>query len=106
MEQPQAAKTVFICYRQLEELLSSLSVGAVVYQRETYNRILDSLNGCFKVDPDFLASIDHLRPVTMAGPQAIQQMRADGVILKAAAHAFIELYLSSEDKKKAIGFNS
>jgi hypothetical protein len=33
-------------------------------------------------------------------------MESDGRVLLATAHSFIEMYLSPEDKKKAIGFHA
>jgi hypothetical protein len=104
-----AAKRALICYRQLDELLKDI-VGAKARARlESYNSILETLKECFAHDADFADTVKHLRPIRpegLRGGEAQLKLGADGAVLIATAHSFIELYLSPEDKKKAIGFHT
>jgi hypothetical protein len=114
MEQANAAKTVFICFRQLEELLKTVAP----YQKErygdqvhtakacapTYNSILSNLKECFGVEPAFARLIEHLRPIQDGDFGVIEKISSEGAVLRGTAHALIEMYLSPEEKKKAIGF--
>lgn len=119
MEPAEAAVNVFVCYRQLEELLKYLAptsygkpaseVSRVVRTSvPTHNAILKSLKECLAVNDAFAERITHLQPLD---PEAnnwdlLERLKSDGAVLRGTAHAFIELYLSPEEKKKAIGFQS
>jgi hypothetical protein len=103
MEANEAAKRVFIAYRQLEEILKSgIGFQSFHSQMPSYNRILTTLKQCFAIDPLFQEAVEHLE----TDPGNLYKMTADAKVLLATAHSFIELYLSPEDKKKSIGFGA
>jgi hypothetical protein len=109
LEPQQAAKKVLIAYRQLEAMLKDhIGVASVKAQAESYDRILETFRQCFSFDKAFSDSISHLRSLGTSARvepmDAAFQIEADGKLLLATAHSFIELYLSPEEKKKAIGF--
>jgi len=117
MENAEAAKNVFIGYRQLEELVKYVSQSKDEYttvQRvvetsvPTYNAILTTLKECLALDPAFAARIAHLQVLDAnTNPWLLfEALKGNGVVLRGTAHAFIELYLSPEEKKKAIGFHT
>lgn len=101
----EAAKRVLINYRQLDAMVKDhIGILTANTNLESYNRILRSLMDCFVVDESFRESIKHLRPLSDSTDNLSYQMESDGKVLLATAHSFIEMYLSPEDKKKAIGF--
>lgn len=105
----ETAKKVLIAYRQLEAIVKDgVGVASAKAQAESYDRILETLKQCFSLDKAFSDSISHLKPLsTLARGDAMHaayQMESDGGVLLAAAHSFIELYLSPDDKKKVLGF--
>lgn len=104
----EAAKRVLIAYRQLSKIVKSVGVASALANIVSYNRILDTLNQCFSINPAFSDAVSHLHPLDETGgsAQLAAQVKADAAILLATSHAFIELYLSPEDKKKAIGFQA
>lgn len=116
MSPAEAAKIVFICFRQLEELLRQLASDGRDYASvchtvsasvPTYNAILSSLKECFAIDREFAQRIDHLQPLSSENEwETIRKMSVEGAVLRGSAHAFIELYLSPEERKKAIGFHA
>ncbi len=85
-----------------------VGVASAIAHVDTYNRILDTLNQCFSIDKSFSDAVSHLKHLQKGagGINLATQLDADGPILLATAHAFIELHLSAEDKKKAIGFHT
>jgi len=114
MDPTEAGKTAFICYRQLEELLAVLgqsSVPGMGYSLDAcaraYNQVLSGLAECFSLDSAFARRIGSLQPVseTEVTTETWQTLRTDGPFLRGTARAFVELYLSADDKKKAVGFN-
>jgi hypothetical protein len=107
LDSKDAAKQVFIAYRQLESIVKN-DIGFVTAktQLQTYNHILETLKQCFTNDTAFSESIKHLQPCRAGDENLAFQMESDGRTLLATAHSFIELYLSPEDKKKAIGFHT
>src|ERR1700691_2000790 len=101
----EVAKRVLIDYRQLEAMLKDhIGIMTAKVNLGNYNRILKSLMDCFVIDESFRESIKHLRSLNNDTDDLSFQMESDGKILLATAHSFIEMYLSPEDKKKAIGF--
>jgi hypothetical protein len=110
MTPEEAAKTVFITYRQLEQLLSVLDKHGVQIQEgysspnnmATYNAVLGALREAFAMDPIFLKRVEHLHEMNEEG-EAFYKMKADGPVLLGTARAFIDMYMSGEEKKK-IGF--
>jgi hypothetical protein len=109
LDTSEAAKKVLIAYRQLEAMVrDGVGVASAKAQVESYDRILETLKQCFSLDKAFADSISHLNSLsTLARGDAMlaaHQMEADGGVLLATAHSFIELYLSPEDKKKVLGF--
>ena len=108
LDSNDAAKRVLICYRQLTELLKDLKDITMVEAEarlKSYNHILETLKECFALDSTFTDSVKHLQPISSGGAPNLK-LGADGVVLLATAHSFIELYLSPEYKSKAIGFHS
>jgi hypothetical protein len=100
----EAAKRVLIAYRQLSEILKEpIGLLSALAHLESYNRILNTLHECFSVDKAFQNSVSHLKP--LASDVEYRNLESDGRVLLATAHTFIELYLSPEEKKKAIGFH-
>ncbi len=109
MDPHEAAKRALIAYRQLSEIVKDhIGVADAKAHMASYDRILETLNQCFAFDKAFLDSISHLKPLSRSSDamQASFQMESDGKVLLATAHSFIEMYLSPEDKKKAIGFHA
>src|ERR1700675_3508646 len=107
VEQNEAGKRALIAYRQLEAILKE-GVGVRDSQiiADTYDKVLETLKHCFSIDPAFEEAVKHLRRPDRADSMSLAyKLESDGKILLATAHAFIELYLSTEDKKKAIGFS-
>jgi hypothetical protein len=109
LDPQQAAKKVLIAYRQLEAMLKHhVGVASAKALAESYDRVLETLRQCFSFDEAFSDSISHLKSLsTLARVEpmdAAYQIEADGKVLLATAHSFIELYLSPEEKRKAIGF--
>jgi hypothetical protein len=106
-DQQETAKQVFVAYRQLETLLKErLGYVTAPARLQTYNRILETLKQCFSTDKTFSDAVKHLGSLRVNLDDLPRKMEADGGILLATAHSFIELYLSPEDKKKAIGFHA
>jgi hypothetical protein len=101
-----AAKRVLIAYRQLTSILKESIVHASAKAHLlSYNKILDTMKECFSIDSAFAESVQHLKPLGTDLGGLAHQMESDGKCLIATAHAFIEFYLSAEDKKNAIGFH-
>ncbi len=104
-----AAKRALIAYRQLGAIVKEpVGVHSATSCAESYNRILDTLNQCFAIDKPFSDAVSHLEPLEKAHGAVIlsYQFDAYGAIPLGAAHDFIEMYLSPEEKKKAIGFDT
>jgi len=105
----EAAKRVLIGYRQLNEIVKEhIGLSSAKAHVASYNKILDTLNQCFSIDPAFKDAVSHLHPLEyIKGADLLlaHQMESDGRVLLATAHSFIEMYLSPEEKKKAIGFH-
>jgi hypothetical protein len=104
-----AAKRVLIAYRQLSEIVKEeIGVASAKAHIESYDRILATLNECFSVDKAFSDSISHIKPLGQSfdAMRASYQMESDGKVLLAAAHSFIEMHLSPENRNKAIGFHT
>jgi len=100
-----AARKALIAYRQLQQMVKDRIGGkAAAAYIKSYNRILKTLTECFAVDDAFKEAVSHLRPLDDSTDHLSYQMECDARMLLAAAHGFIELYLSAEDKAKAIGF--
>jgi DNA-binding SARP family transcriptional activator len=104
----EAGKRALIAYRQLSEIVKSdIGVTSAKTYLESYNQILGTLVSCFTIDPAFTDAVKHLRKLGGSLDHLSNQMESDGKVLLATARAFIELYLSPEDKKKAaIGFDA
>lgn len=106
----EAGKRVFIAYRQLHEIVKDgVGVSAAKANLISYNKILETLNQCFAIDVAFKDAVNHLHPVGYDAAHALEiahKIQADGKVLLATAHSFIEMYLSADDKKKAFGFHS
>jgi hypothetical protein len=104
----ELAKKALIAYRQLHEIVKeTLGHETAKAHLDSYNRIVETLNECFAIDPAFADAIKHIHAFgepLAPGVRLVFKMEADGKILLATAHSFIEMYLSPEDKKKAIGF--
>jgi hypothetical protein len=108
VEPSEAAKRALISYRQLEAILKD-GVGVRDSQAvvDTYDKVLETLKHCFSIDPAFEEAVKHVRKPDRADSMSLAyRLESDGKILLATAHAFIELYLSTEDKQKAIGFSA
>jgi|SRR6266478_3316442 len=107
LDPQEAAKHVFIAYRQLEAIVKD-DIGFVTAktQLQTYNHILETLKQCFTVDKAFSDAVKHFQSCRASDENLPFQMESDGRTLLATAHSFIELYLSPEDKRKAIGFHA
>lgn len=111
----EVARKVLIAYRQLEEIVKGpIGIKSAQAHVTSYDRILETLKECFVVDSIFVDAIKHLRPLDKSSRSMLGitsafdlpfQMESDGKVLLATAHSFIELYLSPEDKKNAIGFH-
>ena len=104
-----AAKRVLICYRQLNELLKDIAGTKARARLESYNHILETLKECSALDLAFADAVRHLQPIQpegLAAGEAHLKLGADGAVLLATAHSFIELYLSPEEKKKTMGFHT
>ena len=104
-----SGQRVLVAYRQLSEIRKGKGVSSARAHMISYNRILNTLNECFSIDRVFADAVSHLRALEHSeggGFQLSCQLEADGAVLLATAHSFIELYLSPEDKKKAIGFHA
>jgi hypothetical protein len=107
MDPNEAAKRALIAYRQLSEIAKeTLHFASGDAYVETYNRVLENLKQCFTLDKAFLESIGHLKPLARGANDLPYQMSCDSKILLATTHSFIEMYLSPEEKKKAIGFHT
>jgi hypothetical protein len=108
MEPNEAAKRAFVAYRQLDAVLEGRPGYSSIYAAaDTYDRVLKTLQECFSIDSSFADAVKHIKQPDRADKShLIPQLRTDGEVLRATAHAFIELYLSPEEKKKAIGFGS
>ncbi len=107
MEPNEAAKRALIAYRQLNEMVKdNIGVASAKAHVTSYNKILDTLNQCFEVDPSFSDAVRHLSHLQPGMHDLSFQMESDGRTLLATAHAFLELYLSADDRKKAIGFQA
>lgn len=105
----EAAKRALIAYRQLSAIVKEpVGVDSATAYAESYNRILESLKQCFSIDKSYSDAVNHLEPLEKAHGAVIlsYQLDAYGAVLLATAHAFIELYLSPEEKKKALGFHT
>jgi hypothetical protein len=107
LDPQEAAKHVFIAYRQLDAIVKN-DIGFVTAktQLQTYNHILETLKQCFAIDKAFADAVKHFQPCRAGDENLAFQMESDGRTLLATAHSFIELYLSPEDKGKAIGFHA
>jgi hypothetical protein len=118
MKQEDAARTGFVCYKQLEEILRVLEPQGEkpreIYAAEScarsFNQILSRLRECFAIDPTFLRAIEHLMAISRSEAENAYELwgrvRADTSILLGTARAFLELYLPPEEKKKVVGFQA
>jgi hypothetical protein len=110
LDSQDAAKRAFIAHQQLSEIAKEhIGVSSAKAHVESYNRILATLNQCFSIDPAFKDAVSHLQALRYTGGSGLElsdQLESDGRILLATAHSFIQLYLSPEEKKKTIGFQS
>jgi len=117
MKKEEVPRVALISYRQLEELLKvveGLATNQVgmAWTGETvlasYHRILNQLKECFESDDKFKKAIEHLRPLDEKAPghELHHRIKADAHVLLGTLRAFIEWYLTPEEKKKIIGFSS
>jgi hypothetical protein len=108
LEPNDVAKRVLIDYRQLSAIVKEdIGILTAATSCDSYNRILASLKRCFEIDESFGEAIAHFRSLNKDSTDNLSyQMVSDGRVLLATAHSFIEMYLSPEDKKKAIGFSA
>lgn len=71
MEPNEAAKTEFICYRQLEEIVrftdSAAGGNLPSWVGQTtvphFNQVVHQLKRCFQIDSTFLSSIEGIKPI-------------------------------------------
>ena len=112
-----AAKIVFICHRQLEELIRATeTLGKDKHGPEwsqqtlapTYTRILETLTEAFSIDQHFADSIRQFKPLDEKSTsyETYEVIRASSQILLGSVRAFIELHMAPSEKKKTIGFTN
>ncbi len=59
----ELAKKALIAYRQLQEIVKAdIGMESARAHRDSYNRILETLNKCFAIDPAFAEAIRHIHP--------------------------------------------
>ncbi len=108
------ARLAFIRYRQLMELLGLFKGGTAPLHdmgsniTQSYNAILRDTKKVFAVDSNFNSAISHLKeyPAALSERAPIQQavkIQADARILMGTLRAFIEMYMSGDQRRK-IGF--
>src|SRR5215470_7179974 len=87
----EAARRVFIAYRQLSEIMKEVNYATAAASLTSYNRILDTLNECFQIDSAFKHAVGHLRYLGQGDENKLPfQMKSDGRVLLATAQSFIE----------------